>query len=154
MSCLSWTSHSWNWPPGSTLTAGLFIFQKSSLIQAFSLLTFPKSSLRSSSKSEGCREAASMHKTLQIAHCHISAHLGLTPRCTTYSAWQIGKTYWRKKDFKDTCLASTQMCLIRYPKLRLGIYKQIWHLKTPTSVKNSQMKIHLWEKSKAMVLHK
>lgn len=112
----------------------LLAFQKSSLIQALSLPTFPKSSLRNFSKSDGCREAASAHKALQVAHCQYQLvwayHLGAG--LTLLEKW--GKLAEEKKIFKDTWLASTQMCLNRYPKLRLGMYMQICHLKIPTSI--------------------
>lgn len=75
-----------------------------------------------------------MRRTLQIAHCQCQLgwafHLGAG--LTLLEKW--GKLAEEKKIFKDTWLASTQMCLNRYLILRLGIYTQICLLKIPTSI--------------------
>lgn len=69
---------------------------------------------RNFSKSDGCRDAASAHEALQIAHCQYQLvwayHLGAGP--PLLEKW--GKLTEAKKIFKDTELASTQMCLYRY----------------------------------------
>lgn len=109
---------------------------------------------RNFSKSADCRDSSSAHEALQIAHCQHQLvwayHLGAGP--PLLEKW--GKLAEEKKIFKDTQLASTQMCLYRYSKSRLGIYMQICHLKIPISITELLEEDNVYKKPKARMLCK